>query len=184
MASTSIRTVRAGRAGITLLELMIAMAVMVIGVSALASTVVTSSALNQVSHESRNARKAIETTIDAMRKTPFASVFATYNSDPGDDPAGAGTAPGATFAVQGLTPMAGAPGGVAGQIIFPSPGPILREDVLDEELGMPRDLDLDGLVDNKDHASNYRILPVRVRVRWVGKGGPHTVEVQTQLSGL
>jgi len=161
-----------------------ALAVMVIGVSALASTVVTGSALNQVSSETAEARKAIETTIDAMRSTPFASAFATFNSSPNDDPGGVGTAPGATFAVPGLAPVPGAPGGVAGQIIFPSTGPTLREDAVDTALGMPRDLSLDGVTDSNDHASDYMILPVRVRVRWQGKSGPHTVELQTQLSGL
>ncbi len=161
-----------------------AVAVMVIGVSALASTVVTGSALNQVSQESETARKAIETTIDAMRGTPFTVVFATFNGDAGDDPDGAGTAPGATFVVPGLTAVAGAPGGVAGQIIFPSNGPALRENAVDTALGMPRDLNLDGVMDAGDHAADYMILPVRVRVRWMGKAGPHTVELQTQLSGL
>jgi hypothetical protein len=161
-----------------------AVAVMIIGVSALASTVVTGSALNQVSRESEIARKAIETTIDAMRSTPFTSVFATYNGDASDDPDGPGTAPGATFAVPGLTPVAGAPGGVAGLIIFPSNGPALSENAPDAALGMPRDLNLDGVVDGANHATDYMILPVRVRVRWMGKAGPHTVELQTQLSGL
>src|SRR5262249_49218480 len=70
---------RERRSGLTLLELAMSIAVMVVGVSALASTVVTGSALNQVSHETEIARKAIATQIDAMRNTPFAQVFATYN---------------------------------------------------------------------------------------------------------
>src|SRR5689334_10743235 len=70
---------RGPRTGLTLLELAMSIAVMVVGVSALASTVVTGSALNQVSHETEVARKAIETQIDAMRSTAFSQVFATYN---------------------------------------------------------------------------------------------------------
>ena len=175
---------RKRRSGLTLLELAMSIAVMVVGVSALASTVVTGSALNQVSHETETARKAIETQIDAMRSTAFAQVFATYNGVGGDDPGGANTAPGQYFAVAGLTPLAGAPGGVAGRIIFPSTGPELRESAVDTTIGMPRDLNLDGAVDALDHAGDYMILPVRVRVQWMGASGPRTVELQTQISGL
>jgi type II secretory pathway pseudopilin PulG len=175
---------RRRRSGLTLLELAMSIAVMVVGVSALASTVVTGSALNQVSHETEIARKAIETKIDAMRNTPFAQVFATYDGVGGDDPAGPNTAPGRTFAVAGLTPLAGAPGGVAGLITFPSTGPQLFENAVDTVVGMPRDLNLDGVVDAVDHAGDYMILPVRVRVQWMGAAGPRTIELQTQLSGL
>ena len=175
---------RRRRAGLTLLELAMAIAVMIVGVSALASTVVTGSALNQVSHETEIARKAIATQIDAMRNTQFSQVFATYNGVGTDDPAGLNTAPGRTFAVPGLTPLAGAPGGVAGLITFPSVGPTLFENAVDTVLGMPRDLNLDGAVDAVDHAGDYMILPVRVRVQWMGAAGPRTIELQTQLSGL
>ena len=161
-----------------------AIAVMIVGVSALASTVVTGSALNQVSHETEVARKAIQTQIDAMRSTDFADVFATYNGDGGDDPDGANTAPGRTFEVLGLTPLPGAPGGVAGLVTFPSIGPQLFENAVDSMVGMPRDLDLDGAVDALDHASDYMVLPVRVRVQWQGSSGPRTVELQTQISGI
>jgi len=159
-------------------------AVMVVGVSALASTVVTGSALNQVSHETEVARKAIQTQIDAMRSTNFAQVFATYNVSGADDPAGANTAPGANFAVAGLTPVVGAPGGVAGRVIFPSNGPQLFENGADTIIGMPRDLNLDAAVDALDHAADYMILPVRVRVQWQGASGQRTIELSTQLSGL
>ena len=181
----SVHTLPQGRTtGLTLLELAISMVVMVGGVSALASTVVTGSSLNQVSRETEVARKAIETQIDSMRSTTFSQVFATYNGVSSDDPGGAGTALGSTFAVAGLTPVAGAPGGAAGEILFPSTGPQLFETAVDATVGMPRDLSLDGRIDALDHAADYMILPVRVRVRWQGKAGPRTVELQTQLSGL
>ena len=82
------------------------------------------------------------------------------------------------------TPVAGAPGGVAGHIFFPSVGPDLRENVVDPTLGMPRDLSGDILQDGFDHAADYFVLPVRVRVTWTGKSGPRFVELQTLLSGI
>ena len=69
----------------------------------------------------------------------------------------------------------------------PSTGSVkteLRENAVDTTIGMPRDLNLDGAVDALDHAGDYMILPVRVRVQWMGASGPRTVELQTQISGL
>jgi type II secretory pathway pseudopilin PulG len=178
------RTTRSRTAGLTLIELTVAITVMVIALCATASTVVTTNALNTQSHENAVARKAAESMMEALRNTPIDTVFRRFNADPSDDPGAAGTAPGATFAVEGLTPPAGAPGGVAGQIFFPSTGPQLRENVVNASLGMPRDLTGDILIDNFDHAADYRILPVRVRVSWTGKSGPRSIELQTLLSGL
>jgi len=170
--------------GFTLIELTVAISVLVIALCATASTVVTTGSLNKQSHETATARKAAESMMEALRNTPFATVFATYNGAASDDPAGPGTAPGSNFAVLGLTPIAGAPGGVAGEIFFPSPGPTLPENAVDATLGMPRDLTGDILIDGWDHASDYRVLPVRVRVTWTGPSGPRFVELQTLLSGV
>jgi len=180
-----IRSQRAPRtSGLTLVELTVAITVMVIALCATASTVVTTNALNRQSHETAVARKAAESIMEALRNTAFDTVFARYNGAASDDPGGAGTAPGSNFAVEGLTPVPGAPGGVAGQIFFPSVGPALQENVVDATLGMPRDLTGDALIEGFDHAADYRVLPVRVRVSWTGRSGPRFVELQTLLSGI
>jgi hypothetical protein len=57
----------------------------------------------------------------------------------------------------------------------------LREDVVDAALGMPRDLSGDGVVDGLNHAGDYSILPVRVRVEWSGARGDETFELETIL---
>ena len=95
-------------------------------------------------------------------------IWALYNADPADDPGGAGTAPGAAFDVAGLAPQLGDPDGMVGQVVFPEVAGALREDVADERLGAPRDLNLDGAVDAANHAGDYRVLdrvPVRFRCR-------------------
>ena len=166
-----------------MVELTVAITVMVIALCATASTVVTTNALNRQSHDTAVARKAAESVMEALRSTPIETVFALYNGAASDDPGGAGTGPGSSFAVEGLTPIAGAPGGVAGQIFFPSVGPDLRENVVDATLGMPRDLTGDILQDGFDHSDDYRVLPVRVRVSWTGRSGPRFVELSTLLSG-
>ena len=99
---------------------------------------------------------------------------------------GPGTGPGAEFVVWGLDSADSAPEGVVGEIRFPTLAGIggleLREDVEDGSLGMPRDLTGDGLVDRIDHRDDYLLLPVNVTLRWKGKTGVRTLEVQTLLA--
>lgn len=172
------------RRGLTLVELAVSITVMAFALCAAASTVITTGALNQKNHETEVARRAAENMIEVLRNTSFDKVFPTYNSVGSDDPNGANTAPGNLFAVTGLTPIPGAPGGVAGTILIASPGPGLFENVNDASLGMPRDLNADGVVDAVNHAGDNRVLPVRVRIRWQSKSGPRTVELSTLLSEL
>jgi hypothetical protein len=54
-------------------------------------------------------------------------------------------------------------------------------------LGCPRDLNADGLVDAADHRGDWVILPVRVRLQWMPRGGttrPRTFEMFTMLARL
>ena len=178
------RSSKARRAGLTLVELAVSITVMAFALCAAASTVITTGALNQKNHETEVARRAAENMLEVLRNTDFTKVFPSYNSTPADDPNGAGTAPGNLFAVPGLAPLPGAPGGVAGQIFFPCPGPALYENVVDASLGMPRDLNADGVIDAANHVGDNHVLPVRVRVQWKGKSGPRTVELSTLLSEL
>jgi hypothetical protein len=72
--------------------------------------------------------------------------------------------------------------GHVGRIGVPSVAGALREDAQSIELGLPRDLDGDSLVDERDHASDYRILPVRVEVEWQSPLGPRRIEMFTMLA--
>lgn len=57
----------------------------------------------------------------------------------------------------------------------------LREDFEDEELGLPRDLNGDNILDDLDHADDYLILPVRIRLEWQGVAGTRRFELFTML---
>jgi hypothetical protein len=58
----------------------------------------------------------------------------------------------------------------------------LREDLTDATLGLPRDLNGDNKVDDKDHALDYLILPVRVEIEWQSKAGVRRFSIVTQLT--
>ena len=96
-----------------------------------------------------------------------------------------GSAPGNLFTVAGLQPVDGAL--VVGRIEFPAaydPDGVLelREDVVDDRLAMPRDLNGDGDVDDVDHSTDYRLLPVAIVLRWRGSMGERTMELRTLLA--
>ena len=180
----------ARRAGFTFAELVVVMVVMLISVSIFTSTVVTTARQRAINRENAIAANAARSALELMRNEEFEQVFALFNADPADDPAGPGTAPGEFFAVEGLNVVDGAPGGAAGRITFPAvdvsggvgtPAWQLREDFEDPDMGMPRDLNGDGVTDDQDHAGDYVILPVRVTIQWTGMAGQREYRSFTML---
>ena len=82
----------------------------------------------------------------------------------------------------GLDPRPDDPDGFVGRILLPERDGALREDASDVELGLPRDLDGDTLVDDLDHRGDYRILPVKVEIAWQSPLGPRRIEMFTMLA--
>ena len=176
---------RTGRSGMTLLEIAVGIAVLVTGIMGFAQTMVVVQRGHQRTREVGRATQAARQVIERIQAEAFAEAFRVYNGDPADDPAGAGTAPGKNFAVPGLSALLNDPDGLPGEVIFPTPAGApgsLMENVVDTRLGMPRDLNGDGAISTvTNYASTYTILPVRVRVQWVGASGPGEVELRTML---
>lgn len=171
---------------------MIAVVVLVTALLAFARTVVHGDQNIEQTRQNTIAMQAArqkleEMAAEAQAATDYRDIFARYNDLPDDDPAGAGTAPGASAAVPGLEALAGDPDGQPLSIRFPvvaaSPG-VLREDVADKSFGTPRDLSADGAWDAGDHSDDYRLLPVVVRVDWRGPKGAAHVELRTLLAEL
>ena len=171
----------------SLVELLMAVVLLLIGMLGFTESLISSVTTGASTREAGLATQAGRRTIETLQSTPFAQVLATYNDHPGDDPVLPGTAPGADFAVPGLMPQENDADGMVGEIIFPSDGGVpgeLRENVADLALGTPRDLNGDGGFDGADHSSDYRVLPVLVRLRWRGKVGDSSAEFRTLLTDL
>ncbi len=196
---------RAGRRGFTLVEMIIALSIMLVAASIFCRMVASTSKLREVNRENAIAADAARVLLEQMRSVAFSEVFALYNDDASDDPSGAGTAPGNGFSVADLRPLPASPNGLVGEVILPiqlveveeeagavklggESGPVvvqelwLREDTVDAELGMPRDLNGDNVVDELDHANDYIILPVCIVVRWQGVFGARSMRVVTMLT--
>lgn len=157
--------------------------------SMLLSTILATKRQRSIGRENAIAVEACRSVIEQMRNEDFDQVVVLYNPEPMDDPAGPGTAPGHRFAIPGLRPAPDSPDGMIGEVVLPfrdlSTGPLpdwqLREDLADEDLGMPRDLDGDFQIDDVDHTNDYRILPVRVEAAWEGELGVRRFRIFTVL---
>ncbi len=160
------------------------MVVLVVAVLGTLGSITSSAIMGEATMETSQTYRAAQSLIERLAGMPLDQVFYRYNADTTDDPAGVGLDPGANFAVVGLDPLEGDADGFPGKVFLPesagAPG-VLREDLVDADLGMPRDLNADGVIDAADHSSDYLILPVRVRVEWYGIGGPRFVEMETVL---
>jgi len=156
--------------------------VLSIAATAFAQSMVAGLRLSDAMRQRGIALEGARRRIEELQDANFAQVFALYDANPANDPGGAGTAPGANFTVDGLTPLANDADGMVGSITFPVSGTQLRENVTLRSLGMPHDLNGDGPVDAADHAADYQILPVLVRVSWRGPTAPMTVDLRTILS--
>lgn len=170
--------------GFSLLEVTVSATVFVIAFGAIITNLVVGMALGESTREMALATESAQNAAEILRSTDFATVFAQYNSNPDDDPDGIGTAPGSGFAVPGLTAPPDDADGLAGAILFPGDGTSLFESVQDLTLGMPRDLNADGVVDLLDHSLDYANLPVRIQIVWRGRGGTRSITIMTSLSDV
>lgn len=176
---------RRNRAGFTLLEVLVGGVVLTLGAVGMAGAMLSSLTLQRCEGEAALARVAAERTIEELAAVSFDDVYAVYNVSTQDDAGLSVPARGQNFAVAGLAVRSGDTDGLCGRVSFPTvtAGGVewLREDVVDTALGMPRDLNRDGVVDGMNHAADYSILPVRVRVEWRGARGDEAFEVETLL---
>ncbi len=176
---------RGNQTGTSLLELVVAMAFVLIAMQGLIGILTSSSRASGANFETAKAKEAARAMLETIQSQPFEEVFALYNANGLDDPGGAGTAPGPNFAVEDLNVLDSDADGMAGEIILPRRSVAgveeLREDDDETRLGMPRDLNGDGLVDALDHSGDYWILPVLVRVSWRSQSGQSRVEFKTVL---
>jgi len=173
---------------LTLVEIAIGCVVLVTGVLSFAQAMIALEKSQQHTRDVGRATQAARQILESIQAQAFAEAFRYYNGTPDDDPGGIGTAPGKNFDVPGLSARANDPDGRVGEVIFPTPPGqpgVLRETTTDAKVGMPRDLNGDGLVNPlADYALTYTILPVRVRVQWTNAAGSGAVELRTLLGNF
>ena len=173
------------RRGLTIVEITITMAILIVVLAGFAQAMLASMVASKAHREASLAADGARRIVERLQASEFDDAFKAFNSTPADNAGALDVLP-AGFAVAGLQPRANDPDGLVGRILFPevvgSSGIELREDLQSFSLDMPRDLNGDGVVDAANHATDYEILPVVVRVEWRGAAGPGTFEYKTILS--
>lgn len=186
--ATRWRTPRAGRLrrarrelGLTLVETSAALALLAIGAMAVLGTMVYGLQLDATNRETIAASQAARRVLEQIRAEDMVDVLVLYNADGSDDPDGTNTAPGETFEITLLEQTVGGMG-VDGRVVLPlDTDGVLRESANIPELGFPRDLNGDGVIDSDDRSGDLLALPVLVRVTWEGINGERTVSYRTVL---
>ncbi len=158
-----------GRTGLTLLELVIASTVLAMTMLAVSALILRANSLRRVAEENQAARNALSSITDQVRA---ASVTAA-SSDLGWSAALVaalqdGGDLGNRFAVAGLNPL-------DGQLTVADVLVVTDETATDGDLGldlgMPRDLNGDGIADLADVGATARLLPIVLTLRWSGVSG-------------
>lgn len=157
----------------SLLETVIGITVVMIGLMAITSTSLVVHSLDESDRSRRLAVNALQGKIEEVnaRSNSVLDADAGWSTELLGlyDPNQTG---GTTFNVNGLDPW-------EGDVTVGSLWVVTDETITDTELGvemgMPRDLDGDGVVGNKDVSTNATLLPVIVRMRWSGEAGERSL---------
>lgn len=143
----------------------LAIIVLLVGLMALSASAVRVQGLARAARERMTAQNALRAKAEEVRSISRAGL---------SDPLGWGIhvtnaiAALSTFQVEGLTPVAGQAS--VGTITLVTDETV-TDATLGVELGMPRDLDGDGLVNNNAVSATARLLPVVLEVRWTSQSG-------------
>jgi len=173
------------------MEVVVSLPIVLVAAMILLTTFTAIYRQRSLTRENARVVEAMRSRFEAMRNEPFENIVRLYNADPMDDPGGPGTAPGERFPVNGVQPRPDTPDGGVGRIRLPIMNaaeegelPVweLREDLVDAQLGFPRDIDGNGLVDEADHSFDYRILPILLEAEWQGELGPRTFRMFTVMT--
>ena len=165
-----------------MLEISVAMMVMLVGVMALSITGLRVDSLDLNNDERSAAENALRSMAEQITSRSEDQVGVAGGwSVVMTDMLSAGGAIGNTFDVRGLAPVTNAPS--VGEIVVIT-DETLTDRQLGIDLGMPRDLDGDGLADNTDVSATATLLPVILRVTWRGTQRQRTFERGFFLLGI
>lgn len=167
------RVARRQRRGFTLIEIALAITVLVVALLAMSASTLRMHGLRRTNRERVLAQNAVRTIAEEVRSIARQAAGAQGGWAPAVRLAlTPGGSLGTGFEVKELSP-------VEGQALVGSIELVLDETATDAELGvdlgMPRDLDGDGLVSSANVGADALILPVVVRARWRGARGEQQV---------
>ena len=175
--ASGLRSTCGKNGGFTLLDVSVAVALLVVALMALSATAFRLQGLNRANQERTQAQNALRTKVEEIQSIAHAGLT---------DPLGwtahvlGALHASAHFDVHGLTVPEGATS--VGMVIAVT-DETASDASLGVQLGMPRDLDGDGLVSSSDVSLHARLLPVIVRLRWLGARGVQQIDQPIWVMG-
>ena len=153
------------RSGFGMIEVMAAAAIMAGAILGLIASITSAGDLQRTTQENTLARAAIQQQVEEILQTAARDVIASWGP----------LSPASTFDVRGMTCVPGDPIGQVGSI------QLFTNETLDRpDLGLPRDLNADGDMDDVDiTTAKFYACPVLVTVRWMGTTGDRTMSIPT-----
>jgi len=169
------------RSGISLLELLLVAGILTVALGEFTRTLVSVARLDPINRDSAKVKDQALSVFETMRSLTFEELVVRYNAIDADNPV-LGPSPGQQFDVPLLQAQGADVDGRVGRVTLPMIGNAVREDYIDEAMGMPRDLNGDGMIDALDHSADYMILPVRLDIAWMGQGGDRALTFHSVLT--
>ncbi len=163
------RGFRPARSGFTLLEVAFTLGILVIAIASSSVTTISLSALRRANRErsvSHNAAAALAERIHSIAHAKIGEPGA-WGRNVVESVCPASTV-GTSFDVPELEPQDGL--AHVGAVLFVT-DETRTDEALGAQLGLPRDLDGDGVADKVDALGSARLLPVVVELRWKGIRG-------------
>lgn len=181
-----------GRRGFSLIDILITVAVLSISTLGFLGVTISSKSFSRETRQLMAASNLARQMVEQMHLLGGGLVFATFNSDPADDPAGVGTAPGPVMNLNQFRANFGLSTthqvdreqqleGLQFSVALPLSGGQIRENLVDPGLGLPRDLNGDNAVDGADHSADFMVLPLSIRVQWTAPEGVRQITWQTMV---
>jgi hypothetical protein len=173
--------------GVALFDVLVSVSVLSIAILGLLTTIPGTANLEANIAARERVFTYLSQTWEELYSSSVHDGFARYNDLDDDDPEGPGTAIGSSFDVPEYEPVE--PGGRVARIEFPpyvvdsDAGVLVDETRVDKGLGMPRDLNGDGVLSPTVPLEEIRILPARIVMEWRGAGGRQRVEAIVILGG-
>lgn len=162
------------RGGFTLIEVAIVITIISVAIMALMQTISRIPVVEESNDEEIKAMQSAKAKMEEIinsSETDFENVYARYNDSALDDPA-VGASPGNDFDVDELEPQTSDADGLCGSVDFPEISNVLNETVSDSDFGASGvDMNGDGDALDANVSATYRILPVRVVVRFKSISG-------------
>ena len=146
--------------GFTLIEVMIGLVLLIVGMVGLVTLLVVSERSHSLSSELAVANNEIRGLAERIRSLPFDTIATTYTTFP-------------TYTVPGLTD------GVATVTVFTDETMNAGDATM---LGMPRDLDGDGVAGSVNVAATYLLLPIKLEISWTAQNRRETQSLYLLIS--